>query len=156
MIRHGLDDRARSGRPHRDGALEGARQKCARLPSFPEPSIEGYHPGVPNDDEGARVRLGTVEVPDYVRPIYANFLNVNHTPWDFRLVFALVRAPMPGTETQEAEQAEAVHPQAVAEVVIPANLMHGVISALKTTFDSYIEQHGAPGLEAEGPRFPEE
>jgi hypothetical protein len=51
-------------------------------------------------DEEEKAALGGVESPDYLRPIYANFVNVNHTPWDFRLVFAVLTTPMPGPERE--------------------------------------------------------
>lgn len=103
-----------------------------------------------------KIQLGTVEVPEHLRPHYANFVNVNHTPWDFRLVFALVRAPQPGQEAESAASVGAIHPQAVADLMIPANLMHGLISALRTNFEQYLTQYGAPGMDPEGPRPPEE
>lgn len=107
-------------------------------------------------EQEGRAGIGPVHIPDYLRPTYANFANVNHTPWDFRLLFAVVRAPMPGLE-QEAVQAEGrIHPDAVAEIILPANLMHGFISALQTNFSQYLEQYGPPGMDPEGPRPPAE
>lgn len=84
--------------------------------------------------------------------MYANFVNVNHTPWDFRLMFAVVKTPMPGTEQEQFEGE--IRPEAIAEVIIPASLMHGLISALQSNFSSYLEQFGPPGMEPEGPRAP--
>jgi hypothetical protein len=108
-----------------------------------------------------RVGIGGVRVPEYLRPSYANYVNVNHTPWDFRLMFALVKTPMPGDEEAriraEAEgEAPQLHPEAVAEVVIPANLMHGLIAALQENFSTYMNQFGPPGMDPEGPRTQEE
>ncbi len=102
-------------------------------------------------DEEAQLRIGGLRFPDYLRPIYANFVNVNHTPWDFRLTFGILKTPMPGAEVDQAKDAGAVEPEAVADIILPANLMHGVISALKDNFDRYIAQYGAPGLNPEGP-----
>ena len=103
-----------------------------------------------NEEQG--VGVGPTDVPDYLRPTYANFVNVNHTPWDFRLMFALVKAPMPGTEQDAAVANQAVHPEAVAEIILPANLMHGLISALQENFSKYLTSFGPPGLDPEGPR----
>jgi hypothetical protein len=100
--------------------------------------------------------LGGVEFPDFAKAMYANFVNVNHTPWDFRLVFAVVKAPMPGQEMQAAASEGEVHPQAIADIIIPANLMHGLISALQDNFSKYLSQYGPPGLDPEGPRPPEQ
>lgn len=101
--------------------------------------------------EGKQLPIGGIRFPEYLRPIYANYVNVNHTPWDFRLTFGVLKSPMPGTEVDQAQQAGAVEPEAVADLILPANLMHGLIGALQQGFDRYIEQYGAPGLNPEGP-----
>jgi hypothetical protein len=102
-------------------------------------------------DEEAHLGIGGIRFPDYLRPTYANFVNVNHTPWDFRMTFGVVKSPMPGDEVTQAQEVGAIEPEAVADIILPANLMHGVISALKDNFDRYIAQYGAPGLNPEGP-----
>jgi hypothetical protein len=48
-----------------------------------------------------------------------------------------------------------VHPTAVADVVVPAAVMHAFISLLQRQFDQYLNQYGAPGLNPEGPASPE-
>lgn len=101
------------------------------------------------------MRLGGVEFPDYLRPTYANFANVNHTPWDFRIMFALVTTPLPGQEQNAALAEGETHPKAVAEIILPANLMHGFISALQENFSKYLTQFGPPGMDPEGPRRPD-
>ena len=88
-------------------------------------------------------------MPDYLRPQYSNHINVNHTPWDFRLVFSVLRAPLAGDELDQI--GDTIRPEAVADILIPANLIHGLIGALQTNFDRYIEAYGAPGLNPEGP-----
>jgi Protein of unknown function (DUF3467) len=105
-----------------------------------------------SSDENHGVGLGPIDVPDYLRPTYANYVNVNHTPWDVRLMFALVKAPMPGAEQDAAVVAQAIRPEAVAEIILPANLMHGFISALQENFSNYLTSYGPPGLDPEGPR----
>lgn len=102
--------------------------------------------------EDPSLSIGPVEVPDHLRPHYANFVNVNFTPWDFRLVFALLRAPAPGEERDAAIEAGGVRPQAVSEMIVPANLMHGLIMALQDNFQQYLTQFGVPGMDPEGPR----
>jgi hypothetical protein len=102
-------------------------------------------------DEEAQLPVGGIRFPDYLRPTYANFVNVNHTPWDFRMTFGVLKSPMPGAEVDQAQEAGAIEPEAVADIILPANLMHGVISALKDNFERYIAQYGAPGLNPEGP-----
>jgi hypothetical protein len=102
------------------------------------------------DDEG-RVGIEGLTVPEHLRPIYANYVNVNHTPWDFRLVFGVVRTPVPGPEREQVLQAEALYAEAVAELILPANLMHGFLTALQENFSRYLEQYGPPGLDPAGP-----
>jgi hypothetical protein len=106
------------------------------------------------DSERHQVGIGGIDVPEHLRAHYANFLSINHTPWDFRLLFAVVKSPAPGDET-DAAQSRGVRPQAVSEVIIPANLMHGLISAMQGNFEKYLDMYGAPGMDKEGPRRPD-
>jgi len=78
-------------------------------------------------------------------------VNVTYTPWDFRMTFGVLKTPLPGSEVEQAQQAQQVQPEAVADLILPANLIHGVIGALREGFDRYIEQYGAPGMNPEGP-----
>jgi hypothetical protein len=97
------------------------------------------------DEQGeGGVRIGAAKVPDYLRPTYANFATVTHTPWDFRMLFAVLRAPNPGPEAEAAAKRGALEQDAVAEIIIPANLMVGFITALQQNFDKYIQQYGRP------------
>lgn len=109
---------------------------------------------MPNDE--GQVGIGEVQVPDYLRPTYANFVLVNSTPWDFRLVFAIVKSPLPGAEAEQAQATRALRPEAVAEIIIPANLMAAFMTALKQNFDKYLEQFGVPGMDPMGPGQGEE
>ena len=104
------------------------------------------------DEKEGQARIGGIEFPDYLRPVYANHVQVNHTPWDFRLTFSVLRAPVPGQEQDEVnKKGGVVHPEAIADIIVPANLMHGLIAALQTNFSSYLDQFGPPGLNPEGP-----
>ena len=103
------------------------------------------------DGHEERLPIGNVRFPEYLRPIYANFVSVNYTPWDFRLTFGVLKPPLAGAEAEQAAQAGAVQPEVVADIILPANLMHGLIGALRETFDRYIGQYGAPGMNPEGP-----
>jgi hypothetical protein len=105
-----------------------------------------------SDPEQEGLGVGPVRIPDYLRPVYANVVNVNHTPWDFKLTFGLVRTPMPGAEMEQAERDGVVVPEGVAEIVIPANLMAALITTMKTNFDGYMSRFGVPGFDPEGPQ----
>lgn len=102
-----------------------------------------------------QVKIGSIALPEYLRPTYANFVNVNHTPWDFRLTFAVVRTPLEGEVGPDEDGNLEIHPEGVSEVIIPANLVFGLISALKENFDRYVGTYGAPGMDPEGPRTSE-
>jgi hypothetical protein len=94
--------------------------------------------------------IGPMRRPDFLKPTYANFVSVGHTPWDFRFTFALLSPP----ETVQDEQGETQNvltPDVVAEVIIPANLMAAVVGAVQTNFTNYMNQFGPPGLNPEGP-----
>ena len=107
--------------------------------------------GLPDDE--AQLRISGIRFPDFLRPIYANYINVNHTPWDFRVTFAVLKTPAPGTEMEQVQQGGELvtQPEAVADLIIPANLVHAFIGALRENFDRYIEAFGAPGMNPEGP-----
>lgn len=98
----------------------------------------------------AQITIGKPEIPEYLRPTYANLVNGNFTPYDFRLVFSLLTTPVGGPPDGAGSVVE-VHPVAVADIVIPASVMHGLISLLQEQFNAYLDQFGAPGLEPEGP-----
>jgi hypothetical protein len=104
-----------------------------------------------DEGRGRQARVGPIRMPDYLRPVYANYVNVNHTPWDFRLVFAVVTTSIPGEEQPSEGEEVVLHPAGVAEVIVPANLMHGFISALQDNFSKYLESFGPPGLDPQGP-----
>ena len=106
--------------------------------------------------EGQQIRVGPPTEPDYLRPVYANTLNINFTPYDFKLTFSLLNMPLeipPGADPGEPIE---VHPSAVAEVIVPATLMHALISVINDQFDRYLEQFGPPGLDPQGPGRQEE
>jgi hypothetical protein len=96
--------------------------------------------------------VGPPVEPDYLRPVYANHANVNHTPHDFRITFALLQTPLEvPPEVVSGDQTIELRPQAVATVVIPASLMHAFMGLLTTQFNRYLDQFGAPGLDPQGP-----
>lgn len=97
------------------------------------------------DDEGLPV--GPILAPDYLRPAYANFANVGHTLYDFRITFALVKAPRPGVEVDQAKVDHHVSPEAVADIIIPVGVVPGLIEALKENYNRYLDAYGFPGME---------
>jgi Protein of unknown function (DUF3467) len=103
------------------------------------------------DQGNFQVAVGPPVEPDYLRPVYANSANINFTPHDFRLMFSLFLSPLQIPVEAVEEGTVQVHPQAVAHVVVPASLMHALISLLQAQFNEYLRQFGPPGLEVTGP-----
>jgi hypothetical protein len=102
-----------------------------------------------SDNQGLNVQasVGPPDLPDFLRPAYSNHVNVNFTPHDFRFVFSVLTIPLePPPPDVVATGTMELHPHAVAEVVVPASLMHGLIALLQTQFDQYLNQFGAPGI----------
>jgi len=103
------------------------------------------------EGESTAVILGDIVSPEYLRPTYSNFASVGHTPYDFRLTFALVKALRSGPETDQAREAGKLSPEAVADIVIPVGMVPGLIQALQTNYTAYLKNYGIPGLE-QGPQ----
>lgn len=102
-------------------------------------------------EEGVQASVGPPILPDFMRPTYSNTVNVSFTPHDFRMVFSLLAVPFNPPEGAEQGSPIQLHPQAVADVLIPASVMHAFIGALNEAFGHYLNQFGAPGLDPEGP-----
>lgn len=97
------------------------------------------------------IAVGPPVEPDYLRPVYANAANINFTPHDFRLMFSLFLSPLQVSPEDAEGGTVEIHPQAVAHVVVPATLMHALISLLQAQFGEYLKQFGPPGLDSRGP-----
>ena len=63
-------------------------------------------------EEEKGLPIGSTRMPDYLRPTYANFANVNFTPWDFRITFCVVKTPLPGDEAAAAKVKGYLEPEA--------------------------------------------
>lgn len=100
--------------------------------------------------EGEGLALGPISAPDYLRPAYANFASVGHTPFDFRITFAILKALRPGPEMEQAVAEHQVRPEAVADIVVPIGVVPGLISALKENYTMYLDRYGIPGMEQGG------
>jgi len=74
--------------------------------------------------EQAQQQIRVTVAPEIESGVYANFLHVHSSPWDFILTFCQMLIPRREEETS-------VEARAVARVVIPAPLMDAVIAALQ-------------------------
>lgn len=103
------------------------------------------------EQEQVPIGFGHIEAPEYLRPVYANFANVSFSPYDFRVTFALAKAPRPGPETEAAQSSGNLNPEAVADLVVPVGMIPGLIQALSTSYSQYLTNYGIPGME-QGPQ----
>jgi hypothetical protein len=97
--------------------------------------------------EGERVDVGDIISPDYLRPQYANFANVSHTPYDFRIVFGLVSVPRTQAEIEKTREAGSLSAAGVADLLLPVGAVPGLIAALTDQYDRYLKTYGLPGLQ---------
>ena len=82
---------------------------------------------------------------DTPSPIYANVAHTSFTPYDFRITFSLLtppheRPPVPGPSTGVLT----MDPEAVAQIVVPAGSVGGLIDLLRTQLDQFVEEFGEP------------
>ena len=78
-------------------------------------------------------------------PIYANVAHTSFTPYDFRITFSLLTRPherpaVPGSSTDVLT----LDPEAVAQIVVPAGSVGGLIDLLRTQLDQFVEEFGEP------------
>jgi hypothetical protein len=75
-------------------------------------------------------------------PVYANFCAVAHTPFDMTLTFCHVR-PLSERDVELAEQSQRVRAPIVARIVVPFNIVSGLIGALQEQLRAMQETQAA-------------
>lgn len=86
--------------------------------------------------EEAQVQL-TPNLPAKLGRVYSNFIEISHSPWDFTVRFC--DAP-PGSDIPRLRKGDKVEVPTIVEVVIPVNLMPGLIKALSEQNEKYLKQ----------------
>ncbi len=82
-----------------------------------------------NTPKTAKIKLN---FPQEIRHgVYANYLVVQNTPYEFQLNFAYLVPPQQDTAETEAD--------VVAKINIPLNLMPGIIRALDENFQNFLD-----------------
>lgn len=104
-----------------------------------------------DDEMSFQASVGVPIEPDFLRPVYANHLNVNFTPHDFRFTFSLLEMPLEVPTEAAVDGTVELHPHAVSTVVVPASMMHALMTLLQQQFGRYLTQFGPPGLDPAGP-----
>lgn len=91
------------------------------------------------EEKVRRVKLRP-EPPEKGRePVYANFLQVNHTPWDFTFHFGTFFLP---PEVPEEPGELELEVKAVARITVPTRLIKGIIKAIQTNIEKYESSYG--------------
>ena len=85
-------------------------------------------------------------VPDddaSVERVYSNFCAIHHSPFDFTLSFCDMQ-PLTEREVQSAQATGIVKAAVRARMVVPVQMIPGLISALQENFRLYQESFGPP------------
>jgi hypothetical protein len=85
-------------------------------------------------------------VPDDETPVervYSNFCAIHHSPFDFTLTFCDMQ-PLTEKEVQSAQSTGMVKAPVKARMVVPVQMVPGLISALQENFRLYQESFGPP------------
>jgi hypothetical protein len=83
-------------------------------------------------------------VPDEdttIARIYSNFCSIQNSPFDFTLTFCEM-LPLGEREVQEAQSSHVVRAPVRARLVVPVQMVPGLIAALQENFRLYQESYG--------------
>ena len=93
-----------------------------------------------------KVQVNFTVVPDEdtsVPRIYSNFCAIQNSPFDFTLTFCEM-LPIGEREIQEAQSTHVVKAPVRARMVVPVQMIPGLIAALQENFRLYQESYGPP------------
>jgi len=93
-----------------------------------------------------RVQLNFTVVPDEdatVARIYSNFCAIQNSPFDFTLTFCEM-LPLGEKQVREAQSTQTVKAPVRARLVVPVQMVPGLIAALQDNFRLYQESFGPP------------
>jgi hypothetical protein len=75
--------------------------------------------------------------------VYSNFCSIQHSPFDFTLTFCDMQ-PIGERELQAAQANEVLRAPVRARMVVPVQVIPGLIAALQENFRLYQESYGPP------------
>jgi hypothetical protein len=75
--------------------------------------------------------------------IYSNFCSIQNSPFDFTLTFCEM-LPLSERELQQAQETHTVRAPVRARMVVPVQMLPGLIAALQENFRLYQESFGPP------------
>ena len=93
-----------------------------------------------------RIQLNFTVVPveDVSVPrIYSNFCAIQNSPFDFTLTFCEM-LPLGEKQVREAQSTQTVKAPVRARLVVPVQMVPGLIAALQDNFRLYQESFGPP------------
>ena len=93
-----------------------------------------------------RIQLNFTVVPDEdpsVQRIYSNFGAIQNSPFDFTLTFCEM-LPLGEKQVREAQTTQTVKAPVRAKLVVPVQMVPGLIAALQDNFRLYQESFGPP------------
>jgi hypothetical protein len=96
--------------------------------------------------EDKRQQLNFTVVPDEestVSRIYSNFCAIQNSPFDFTLTFCEM-LPLGERQVKEAQATHVVKAPVRARLVVPVQMVPGLIAALQDNFRLYQESFGPP------------
>jgi hypothetical protein len=96
------------------------------------------------DETKKSVNFTVIPEDDTTTPrIYSNFCSIQHSPFDFTLTFCEM-LPMGEKEIREAEANHTVRAPVKARLVVPAQLVPGLVAALQENYRLFQEAYGPP------------
>jgi Protein of unknown function (DUF3467) len=95
-------------------------------------------------DEKRAVNFTIVPDEDRTTPrVYSNFCSIQNSPFDFTLTFCEM-LPIGEREIQQAQSTHLVKAPVRARMVVPVQMVPGLIAALQENFRLYQESFGPP------------
>jgi hypothetical protein len=97
-------------------------------------------------DEPEKKTVNFTVVPDDdagIQRIYSNFCSVQNSPFDFTLTFCEM-LPIGEREVQQAQATQTVKAPVRARLVVPVQMVPGLIAALQDNFRLYQESFSPP------------
>ncbi len=93
-----------------------------------------------------KLQLNFTVIPDEdasVPRIYSNFCAIQNSPFDFTLTFCEM-LPLGEKQVREAQTTRSVKAPVRARLVVPVQMVPGLIAALQDNFRLYQESFGPP------------
>jgi Protein of unknown function (DUF3467) len=96
--------------------------------------------------EDKKLQVNFTVIPDEdvsVPRIYSNFCAIQNSPFDFTLTFCEM-LPLGEKQVREAQTTQTVKAPVRARLVVPVQMVPGLIAALQDNFRQYQESFGPP------------